>query len=129
MAAWPCRGRRGCCCSAARFTHVVDNSIIYRRLRAWADAEAGTIRLHSPDIAFYVQSALESAQLLLLALTGAERGEFRVLAITDLGWPVTLLDLALGVLAASAASRRRRLLQRLRRRATRRCPSPACTIR
>jgi len=27
----------------------------------------GVIRLHSPDIAFYVQSALESAQLLLLA--------------------------------------------------------------
>jgi hypothetical protein len=34
----------------------------------WADeAEGGVIRLHSPDIAFYVQSALESAQLLLLA--------------------------------------------------------------
>ncbi len=86
-------------CSAARFTHVVDNSIIYRRLRAWAGAEAGTIRLHCPDIEFYVQSALESAQLLLLALAGAERGEFRVLAMTDLGWPAGLLDLALGVLA------------------------------
>jgi hypothetical protein len=39
-----------------------------------------------------------SAQLLLLAFLGAERGEFRVHAITDLGWPVFLLDLALGVL-------------------------------
>src|ERR1700760_1870453 len=52
--------------SAGRFTHVLDNSIIYKRLLSWADEpEGGVIRLHSPDIAFYVQSALESAQLLL----------------------------------------------------------------
>lgn len=87
-------------CSAARFTHVVDNSIIYSRLRAWAAAgEAGAMRLHCPDIVFYAQSALESAQLLLLGLLGARPGELRVHAITDLGWPVSLLDLALGVLA------------------------------
>ena len=60
--------------SAGRFTHVLDNSIIYERLLSWADeAEDGVIRLHSPDIAFYVQSALESAQLLLLACLGAAR--------------------------------------------------------
>ena len=58
--------------SAGRFTHVLDNSIIYQRLLSWADeADDGVIRLHSPDIAFYVQSALESAQLLLLACAGA----------------------------------------------------------
>ena len=60
--------------SAGRFTHVLDNSIIYKRLLSWADEpEDGVIRLHSPDIAFYVQSALESAQLLLLACLGSER--------------------------------------------------------
>jgi nucleoside-diphosphate-sugar epimerase len=92
-------------CSAARFTHVLDNSLIYRRLLAWAKGGPGgpggeqtPIRLHAPDIAFYVQSAVESAQLLLLAGLGAQRGEFRVHAITDLGWPVSLLDVALGVL-------------------------------
>jgi hypothetical protein len=107
-------------CSAARFTHVVDNSIIYQRLLAWASPRGtrpqGTwrrdgapacagpaIRLHSPDIAFYVQSARESAQLLLLACLGAAPGELRVHAITDLGLPVTLLDLALGVLAATGS--------------------------
>jgi nucleoside-diphosphate-sugar epimerase len=87
--------------SAARFTHVLDNSIIYQRLREWADD--GVIRLHSPDIAFYVQSALESAQLLLLSCLGAERGEFRIFAISDLGWPVSLMDLALAVLASSGS--------------------------
>jgi NAD(P)-dependent dehydrogenase (short-subunit alcohol dehydrogenase family) len=88
----------GILCSAARFTHVIDNSIIYRRLRDWAADPDATIRLHSPEIAFYAQSALESAQLLLLAFLGARPGEMRVHTITDLGWPVCLLDLALGVL-------------------------------
>lgn len=89
--------------SAGRFTHVLDNSIIYQRLLSWANEAAEVIRLHSPDIAFYVQSALESAQLLLLACLGAERPEFRVFAISDLGWPVSLMDLALDVLARSGS--------------------------
>jgi nucleoside-diphosphate-sugar epimerase len=84
--------------SACRFTHVLDNSIVYRRLLDWAADEDAVVRLHGTSIAFYVQSALESAQLLLLAFAGATRGEFRVHAITDLGWPVSLLDVALGVL-------------------------------
>jgi len=89
--------------SAGRFTHVLDNSIIYKRLLGWADEAAEVIRLHSPDIAFYVQSALESAQLLLNACLGAECDEFRVFAISDLGWPVSLMDLALDVLARSGS--------------------------
>jgi FlaA1/EpsC-like NDP-sugar epimerase len=92
--------------SAARFTHVVDNSIIYARLLDWC--QGGVIRLHAADIMFYAQSARESAQLLLLAGLGAGGAGGRaaggrgkrlwVQAITDLGWPVGLLDLALGVL-------------------------------
>ena len=73
---------------------MLDNSLIYQKLLGlglrWV------IRLHSPDIAFYVQSAIESAQLLLLAGLGSQRGEYRVHAISDLGWPVSLLDVALG---------------------------------
>jgi hypothetical protein len=41
--------------------------------------------------------------LLLLACLGAERREYRVLAISDLGWPVSLLDLALDVLARAGS--------------------------
>jgi FlaA1/EpsC-like NDP-sugar epimerase len=90
--------------SATRFTHVADNSIVYRRLLAWATSSSaeerqdGVIRLHDPDICFYVQSALESAQLLLAACAGAVEGELLLHAISDLGLPVSLLDLALGVL-------------------------------
>ena len=90
--------------SAGRFTHVLDNSIIYRRLQNWANgADGGVIRLHSTEIAFYVQSVLESAQLLLLAYLGGRPGEFRIHAISDLGWPVSLLDVALGVLAQAGS--------------------------
>jgi FlaA1/EpsC-like NDP-sugar epimerase len=100
----------GMLASATRFTHVVDNSIICRRLAAWATPADMTgrrdavIRLHDPDICFYVQSALESAQLLLAACAGAAEGELRLHAITDLGQPVSLLDLALGVLGAAGSA-------------------------
>lgn len=83
--------------SASRFTHVIDNSIIHSRLLNWMQDEEA-IRLHSPHIAFYVQSARESAQLLLIAMISAQPGAFFINAIADLGWPVTLLDLALGAL-------------------------------
>lgn len=85
-------------CSAARFTHVIDNSIVYRRLLAWAGNPDATVRLHSPDSVLYVQSARESAQLLLAAFLGTGPDDLRVHAIKDLGWPVSLLDLALAIL-------------------------------
>jgi len=88
--------------AAARFTHVVDNSLIYLRLLGWA--RQGVIRLHAPDISFYAQSALESAQLLLVAGLASRPGRFRVHAITDLGWPICLLDLALDVLAQAGSA-------------------------
>jgi nucleoside-diphosphate-sugar epimerase len=107
--AWGSASRGETLCSAARFTHVVDNSIVHQRLLGSSAADAirlyGTdIVLHGPDVAFYAQSALESAQLLLCAGLNAAHGEFRVHGITDLGWPVSLLDVALGVLARTAAA-------------------------
>jgi nucleoside-diphosphate-sugar epimerase len=94
--------RRGAVtCAAARFTHVIDNSIIHQRLLGWCSG--GVIRLHAADILFYAQSALESAQLLLTAGIGAQPGELWAHAITDLGWPVSLLDLALGVVARTGS--------------------------
>lgn len=86
-------------CSAVRFTHVVNNSDIHKRLKEWADSSS-LVRLHSPEIMFYVQSATECAQLLLLASLDSQPGELRIHALADLGWPVSLLDLALGALAS-----------------------------
>ncbi len=77
--------------SAVRFTHVVDNSLILERISAWATD--GVVRLHDPYVAFYVQSATEAAQMLLVA--GEQKGLF---TLKDLGWPIQLLDVALGFL-------------------------------
>lgn len=89
-------GRSDIKVSAARFTHVVDNSIIGERLGRWC--KSGVIRLHSAEIDFYVQSALESAQLLLNSGLGTRCGVVRMHALRNLDWPVNLLDLALGMI-------------------------------
>ena len=62
---------------------------------------ARPMRLHSPDASFYLQSALEAAQLLMCAAVEAVGNELRVAAIRDLGWPISLIDLALGWLASN----------------------------
>jgi nucleoside-diphosphate-sugar epimerase len=87
--------------SAARFTHVVDNSILHSRLLGWC--QGGVLRLHGADIVFYAQSALDSAQLLLCAGLAGRPGALWAFALTDLGWPVSPLDLALGVLARTGS--------------------------
>jgi len=65
---------------------------------------ARAVRLHSADILFYAQSAVESAALMLRAGLEAQQGEFSVHAITNLGFPVNLLDIALGVLVQTGSS-------------------------
>jgi hypothetical protein len=88
--------------SGVRFTHVVDNSIIHRRIKEWIDTDS-PIRLHGADILFYVQSARESAHLLMDAGLNAEKGTFKLEAIRDLDWPVDLVDLAVGALAKNCS--------------------------
>ena len=85
--------------SAARFTHVVDNSILLANMTA-AAAAGLPIQLHGEGIIFYAQSAKESAQLLIGAGACAPPGEPVMHAITDLGDPVSLTDVAHGFAAA-----------------------------
>lgn len=86
--------------AAVRFTHVVDNAIVLDRFRGWC-REGRPLRLHDAESVFYVQSARESAQLLLAASLSPLDDLFRLYAIRDLGWPVRVLDLALGSVAES----------------------------
>ncbi len=85
-------------CAGVRFTHVVDNSIIHQRLQNWITTDS-PIRLHGTDIPFYMQSARESAHLLLNAGLDARRGQLDLHAIRNLDWPINLVDLALGALS------------------------------
>ncbi|HEU4658940.1 MAG TPA: polysaccharide biosynthesis protein [Capillimicrobium sp.] len=90
-------------CAAARFTHVVDNSLFVRRLLRWLRA-GEPVCLHDPEIAFSVQSARESAQMLLVACAQAVPEELHVCALRDLGAPVELLDLGLGGIEATGSA-------------------------
>lgn len=87
--------------AAARFTHVVDNSIIAERLQDWTET-GSPVRLHGPDVSFYLQSALEAAQLLMCVGLDAKPATLNLGAIRDLGWPISLMDLAVGWLASIA---------------------------
>lgn len=83
-------------CAIARFTHVVDNSIVRRKIVNWS-FNGSPVRLHGPNVAFYLQSAREAAQLLISAALEAENGTPLMQAIRNLGEPADLLDLALGI--------------------------------
>jgi hypothetical protein len=87
--------------SAARFTHVVDNAVLLDKLSTAETDGGGVMRVHGADIAFYAQSAIESAQLLLLAGVNAGPG-LRLLAIRELGAPPRLLRVVLGQMQASS---------------------------
>jgi nucleoside-diphosphate-sugar epimerase len=89
-------------CSAVRFTHVVDNSLIYGRLRQWAKL-GQPIRLHAPGIGFYAQSAREAAQLLAIA-SGQVHAAPRLFAQSDIGWPHDLFELARDIVEDEASS-------------------------
>ncbi len=90
--------------SCARFTHVVDNSLVAQNILKWIDGDE-PIRLHSPLVQLPVQSALECFQLLMVGGIVAESGRSRIVALRDLGWPpIDLLELTLDYLAAAPRS-------------------------
>jgi FlaA1/EpsC-like NDP-sugar epimerase len=90
--------------SGARFTHVVDNSIIHERLLRWARA-GEPIRLHADGILFYAQSAIESAQLLIGATEFSDL-EAEIHAIKDLGMPIDLTAMAADLIQATGSQSR-----------------------
>jgi nucleoside-diphosphate-sugar epimerase len=94
--------RSDCALTAVRFTHVVDNSIVYQRMISWA--RSGILRLHDPGTMFYAQAGLESAQLMLQAGLRSQAGGLRICAVSDLGWPVSLIDLAVGLLQETGSA-------------------------
>jgi hypothetical protein len=94
--------RTGC----ARFTHIVDNSLIHDKMLRWATS-GQPIRLHGPNVDLFVQSAREASELLMLTARIAcdNPQPSRVAAITDLGWPpVDLFGLAMDVVEETGSS-------------------------
>ncbi|WP_327096055.1 polysaccharide biosynthesis protein [Nocardia vinacea] len=83
--------------TAARFTHIVDNSIVLEKFRALC-RKGSVLPVHDPNATFYVQSAIESAQLLMASLLVGQMHRPAVCAINNLGWPFRVLDIADGVI-------------------------------
>jgi glycosyltransferase involved in cell wall biosynthesis/nucleoside-diphosphate-sugar epimerase len=82
-----------CLYGIVRFTHVVENSPISFELDK--RVEQGLVSLHAPDRFTYAQNVTEAVHLLLNSLPILERGKAKILAVTNLGWPVNTLDIAL----------------------------------
>lgn len=89
--------------SGARFTHVVDNSIVHARMLNAIRREE-PIKLHADGILFYAQSALESAQLLIGAAERVGAWDADIHAIQDLGEPIDLTAMAHGLIHATGSS-------------------------
>lgn len=87
---------------AARFTHVVDNSLVLAKLKG--ELRAGLMTLHGPHIPLHAQSARESAELLVLAAGEAHVGASTVVSLRNLEEPFDLTDIALGLRAESGRS-------------------------
>jgi nucleoside-diphosphate-sugar epimerase len=82
----------------ARFTHVVDNSLIRIFIEEWI-LKGEPMKLHSPYVMLPIQSALECYHLLMMAGVASEVHHPKTLAIRNLGWPpINLLDMALDYL-------------------------------
>lgn len=90
-------------CSAARFTHVVDDSNLRRKVNE-SIRNGKPVMLQGSDTMMYVQSAYESAQLLLNAGLESQPGAFDIHAIQDLGEPFSLSDIGFGAIAKSGAN-------------------------
>ena len=112
---------------AASALHARGGQLDHRRPAARLVREGQPIRLHSAEIGFYIQSALESAQLLLCGLIDATPGALRLNALRDLDWPASLLEVALGAVAHTGSAAP--VISPGTTAATRSRRSPACTTR
>ncbi len=80
--------------SMARFTHIIDNSLMNDELEA--DSRLSNyIAIHSPGKYVTAQNAKEAAALLLNGLLFSEKGHCNFMIVKNLEWPVESLEVAL----------------------------------
>ena len=84
----------------ARFTHVLDNSLVCTELSD-AITAAQPVGVHAPNRYVVAQNAREAAQLLLNCAVGAAPNRIRLAVVRNLGWPVETLEMALYLIRES----------------------------
>jgi hypothetical protein len=78
----------------ARFTHIVDNSSVGEDIHQ--GISKGVLGLHSPHRHINIQNANQATHLLLNALANADKqNEDRFWVASDIGWPTSVLEIAL----------------------------------
>ena len=80
--------------SMARFTHIVDNSLMDREVHQSVLADP-YVKIHNPGKFVTAQNAKEAAYLLLNALIYCDEKKCNFLLVRYLEWPVESLELAL----------------------------------
>lgn len=86
--------------AAARFTHVLDNSLVCEQLESWISA-GRPVGVHAPGRMLVAQNGTEAVQLLLNSLLEAKNGRLPLVVVRNLGWPVETLELALYLIRQS----------------------------
>jgi nucleoside-diphosphate-sugar epimerase len=89
--------------AVARFTHVLDNSLVCGQLDA-AIAGGVVVGVHAPGRMIVAQNANEATHLLLNASIFASNGRLPLLVVRNLGWPIETLEIALYRLVQSGSS-------------------------
>lgn len=80
--------------SMTRFTHIIDNSAVGQDIEA--GIAAGVLGLHSPNRHINIQNVKQATHLLLNALAQADkRQEDLFWVASDIGWPTSILEMAL----------------------------------
>src|SRR5579884_804775 len=75
---------------AARFTHVLNNSLVREQLDSWIQA-GRPVGVHAPGRLIVAQNVVEAAQLLLNALLYAERGRLGLVVVRNHAWTTETL--------------------------------------
>ncbi len=73
-----------------RFTYVAENGLLMEELEQ--KIQRGVVSLHTPDRVMYAQNVTEACHLLLNALLFSEAGRLKFLTVTNLGWPIDVLE-------------------------------------
>jgi nucleoside-diphosphate-sugar epimerase len=84
----------------ARFTHMLDNSLVRGQLDGWI-AAGQPVGVHAPGRLVVAQNSTEAVQLLLNCTIRASSGPIRMSVVRNLGWPVETLELALYLIRQS----------------------------
>jgi nucleoside-diphosphate-sugar epimerase len=77
-----------------RFTHILENSLFCEEMSNKVQ-QGKTVNVHAPHRYVTAQNLLEAVHLLLNSLVVSVPGKLKFVAVSNLGWPIETLEVAL----------------------------------